>query len=292
MFNIGASRQHSSSTSTSQGTSSSFGISEAASDAQSLDRAESGSRGRSSVFGADIFSRLFGGAANVAGQIATGGITDAAAGLFDSGLGFMAELEAMSTGGPAGAGEAELARRLEGGDSLLNDQIAAIQGDLETFFNETVVPGIRRDAIGAGAMGGDREGVALGTAGRGLVSEFAKSVVALRSNDRMARDNAAATLAGIQANRRLGAAGTGVASLPALLGIQEAGSFAALQPFMMLSEILGGPTVLTDTDAFSTSEGSSVSKSRSSSLEGSESQSTSSSTSSSKGKSFSFGLGS
>jgi hypothetical protein len=288
MLNIGASRAHSSSQS--QGTSESIGMSDSASDASSRDVSRSGSFARDAVFGADVFAGLFGGASNVAGKIATGGITQAANGLFDSGLGFMAELEAMANGGPQGAGEAELTSRLQGGDQLLNDQIASVQNDLSTFFNETVVPGIRRDAIGAGGMGGDRESVGMGIAGRGAMSEFAKAVTSLRSNDRAQRDSAAATLAGLQTNRRLGAAGTGVASLPSLLGVQEMGSMAALQPFMALSEILGSPTVLGDAASFGESEGVSSSTSRASSREHSQSQETSSSNS--KSKSFSFGLGS
>jgi hypothetical protein len=288
MLNIGGSR--STSNSYSQGTSSSFGIAESVSQALSDSTSRGGSQARSTVFGGDVFARLFGGASNVAGQIATGDLTQAANGLFESGLGFLSQLDALSGGGAAGPGEEYLSGRLTGGDALLQDQIKQVGSDLEQFFGESVLPQIRREAIGAGALGSDREGIATGIAGRGLVSEFARAAIALRSNDQTARDSAAATLAGLQANRRLGSAGAGLSSLPAILGIQESGSLAALSPFLALSEILGSPTVLTDSDAFQEAMSTSRSTARSASAEGSESQQTSTSTA--KSRAFSFGLGS
>lgn len=291
MFDIGYSK--SDSKAQESGTSSSFGEADASSfdnqDSASDSQAVSGgssfgigstfgtSQSRSSVFGADIFKSLFSGASNVAGTLAdgAGGLSGAANGLFDSGMSFLSELTALSGEGPAGAGEDYLTKRLGGGgDALLNDQIQQVKDDLSSFYGEQLAPQIRREAIAGGGLGGDRQGVAEGIAGKSVLSELARSVTSLRSNDMAARDSAATTLAGLQASRRLTAAGTGVAALPGQLDLLAGGSTLALQPYLALSQILGSPTVLSESDALNTG----------SELSGSDSSSSSSSTSRSTGR--------
>lgn len=300
-FNLGYQKQDSSSFE--EGQSSSFGAADSASDSSS-DASSFGvgstfgtSQTRSSVFGADIFKSLFSGASNVAGSIAegAGGLTGAANGLFDSGKGFLSELAALSGEGAQGAGERYLSDRIGGaGDSLLNDQIAQIKDDLSSFYGEQLAPQIRRDAIGAGAFGGDRQGVAEGIASKGVLAELARSVTQLRSNDMVAKDSAASTLAGLQASRRLTASGSGVAALPGQLDLLQGGSMLALSPYLALSDILGSPTVLSESDAMNTgselSGSSSVSSStaRSSSREGSSSSYTGGSKS--RGRQYNIGL--
>lgn len=306
MLSIGASRAHADSVEESQSLGTS--LADSSSDASSL--ADSNAFGfgssygeslsKSTVFQGDVFSSLFGNASNVAGDIAknAGSLSTAANGLFDSGTGFLSELQGLSGADPQGAGENYLAGRVSGDDGLLNDQIGQIGKDLESFFGESILPQIRGDAAAAGALGGGRQGVAEGIAGRGLISEFGRSVLGLRTADASARDAAAGNLAGLTSARRLGATSTGLAALPGQLGLLESGSMAALSPFMALSQILGGPTVLTDSNAFNTamdqsgSTSTSTSSSKSRSHEESLQKATSSAKSSSKSKSFNFGIGS
>lgn len=249
-FGFGYSRQRA------RSDSSSSAMSVGGSSSQSLDR----------VFNSDIFSELFGNASLAAGGINGDQLGNTANRLFDSGMGFLDELATLSGGGNAGTGEEFLAGELGRGDELLGEQIDALQADLGEFFGETVLPGIRGDAIAAGGLGGSRQGVAEGIAGRGLLREFGRGALGLRENAQARRTAIAETLAGLQTQRRLAATGTGLSALPAQFGLAEAGSMAALSPFMALAQILGSPTVLGESSAegfeYSTAESRSSSRSR------------------------------
>jgi hypothetical protein len=109
-------------------------------------------------------------------------------------------------------------------------------------------------------------------------------VTALRSNDIAAKDQAATTLAGVQASRRLTAAGSGVSALPGQLDLLAGGQQLALDPYMALSQILGSPTVLNEASSTSTGRAGSSS----SSVQGSQEQYTN--TSSSRQRQYNFGL--
>lgn len=277
LFGIGSQKQMS----TSSSQQSSYGQSQSSSLSGSSGFSQSGST--DSVFGADLFRELFGGASAAAAGLDPSRLTMTANRLFDSGAGFIDQLAEL--GGAGGVGEQYLAGQLTGGDALLDEQIAGLQSDLGEFFNETVMPGIRSDAIAAGALGGGREGVAAGIAGKGLLSEFQRGATGLRVNAQATRNSIAQTLAQMQTQRRLSAAGAGLAALPGQFQLAEAGSFAALSPFAMLASILGGPTVLTD--SFGVGGESAFSRSDASASE----TSSGSSSSYSKGSGFQFNLG-
>jgi hypothetical protein len=164
-----------------------------------------------------------------------------------------------------------MADALGGGDELVRQEIDSLQADLGEFYNETIIPGITGEAIDAGGLGGTRQGVAQGIAGKGLLREFGRGVIDIRRRDADYRAGVASNLAATQLQRRLTAAGAGLTALPQQFQLLEAGSLAALSPFAALADILGDPTVLNDSFAYGAEE--------------------SSSSSSSKGKSFQFSLG-
>ena len=189
-----------------------------------------GSTSRSNVFGADTFEALFKNASNVAGSIGTGGLTQQANTLFNTGSDLLGELDALSGGGAVGEGEEYLAGRLNGANPLVDEAIAGLEGDLTEFFSETVLPGIQGDAVAAGQAGGSRQGVAQGIAAKGLMRSLTSGILGIRSGDLASRDAMATTLAGIQTNRRLSAAGTGIAAAPTLFGLAQGGALAGFSP--------------------------------------------------------------
>jgi hypothetical protein len=240
---IGASRSRSSSQS--QSSSSGFSVS-GSSDA---------------VFGADLYSELFGRAAGAAGAVNTDALTTGANRLFDSGAGFLEQLDALAGGGPVGAGEDFLTAQLGGGDDLVRQEIDTLQADLGEFYSETLLPGIRGEGIATGGLGGSREGVAQGIAGKALLREFGRGVLDIRQNDQARRTSIAQQLATTQLQRRLAAAGAGLGALPQQFQLLQESSLAALSPFAALADILGDPTVLSSAYAYGREESQSTSSS-------------------------------
>lgn len=188
----------------------------------------------SSVFGADIFRQLYGGAFDTASAINPQLATERVNQLFTGGAGIIEQL----AGG--GAGADYLAGRLNGENDILNSQVDALGADLGRFYREELNPVIRGSAVAGGTLGGGRQGVAEGLASEGVAREFQRGATELRSSDIARRDTAALGLLGAQnANAQT--------ALGALPGLAQLGSgMEALAPFAALSEILGGPTVLTE----------------------------------------------
>lgn len=232
-----------------------------------------------------MFQSLFKDSSNVAGTIATGGITQAANQLFGSGNSLLSNLDTLGGSKPVGAGEDYLTGRVNGSSPLVDQQIQSLESDLSQYFGENVLPQIRSDAIGAGQAGGSREGVATGIAARGLMSELTKGIVSLRTADQAQRDAAGSTLATVQGNRAVQANAAGLGQLPSLLDVFSTGTMAGLSPYLALAQILGGPTALTT----SAGQDSSSEQSAASSSEVATSRSSSSGSSSSSGKSQSTG---
>jgi len=203
----------------------------------------SSSRTSQDVFAADLFAQLFGGASDVASGINTQPIAAAANRLFDSGLSFIDDLES------GGAGADYLTQRLSSNNGVLDEQIAGLTSDLERFFSESLLPGIRDSSIAHGGLGGTRQGVAEGRAAGDVLREASRGITALRSADIEARDRAALGLADNELNRY----STALAGLPGQLGFAQEAAFAPLSPFVTLAQILGDPTVLTEQESSSTS---------------------------------------
>lgn len=206
---------------------------------ESLSRSGGRSTSSDQVAFEDIFARLFGGAEGAAGGINPSSITQAANTLFSSGGGF---LESLSDGGP---GSRALEERLASRDGLADQQVDILGEDINKFLTESVLPEITSKGVAAGTLGGSRGEVSRGIAAEGALDSFRRGATDIRVRDQAARDE----IAGSLAQNEIGRAGTGLAALPGLFGLAESGALADLSPFAMLSQILGGPTVLGSSEA-------------------------------------------
>jgi hypothetical protein len=273
MFGFGGSTGESSSSSSSQ--SSSYGQSDAGNIA--LGSSESGSQTQDSIAFEDIFTQMFGGASNTAMGLDPSMLTQQANQMFSGGMNFMQNL-----GG--GAGSAYLEDRLSGDNAVLEEQIDLLGQDLGKFFEEELLTGITSEAVGGGQLGGGRQGVAQGEAANMVGREFRQGATALRAGDIAARDAAAGNLESLN----IQGASAGIQGLPGLAEIANMGFGADMLPYMLLSQITGGPTVLNSGNSFSTASDFATGYSTSFDT----SQATSESESSSSNHSINMGFGS
>jgi hypothetical protein len=234
---LGMGRSKSASNTSSDSSSYGYSGSNSSDISRSIQEAVSGGSSSStqSVFADDIFQQLYGGAMGAAGRasIQAPELAGAAQQLFTGGSQFLAGL-----GGDAGSDY--LAQRLTGENPVLQEQIDSLREDTGRLFTEEFNPAITSRAVAGGTLGGGRQGVAQGMAMDSLAREYTRGVTALRANDVNARDNAAATIA----SNSLAAANTGLGALPGLLDLKERGANSELGIFSSLANILGGPTVL------------------------------------------------
>ena len=203
----------------------------------------SSSSSSQSVFEADIFARLFGDASNIAGNINTSGLTTAANDLFQSGQGFLGDLQSISAGTDV-SGEF-LSSRISGEGGFVDENIAALGEDLGQFFSEELLPGITSQAVGGGQLGGGRQGVAQGKAIESVGREFRRGSLDIRNEDLRQRQDAATALSG----QRTSAAQAGLVGAQQQFDLANAGTLAPFSPFLTLAQILGGPTTLTETES-------------------------------------------
>jgi hypothetical protein len=264
----------------SSSTSNAYGYSGADSLSTALGGSSSLSGGQSQSYQdlafADLFANLYGDAAGAAGRSAqlVPGLQTQAGQLFSGGVGFLDQLG----GGPG-------AEYLEGrisGPGLADEQIGMLGEDLGRFMREELNPAIASRGVATGTLGGGRQGVAEGRAAEGLQREFTRGALEIRGNEQAQRDALAAQAAGI----RQQGAGAGLAALPGMYGLAEAGAMAEMSPYQALAQIMGGPTTLT------TSGSSQFGESQAFNIAEAISQSFAEdwATSLSKGKSSSFGL--
>ena len=198
---------------------------------------------RNQILGETAFQELFSGAATAAGQIDTGGITGAANALFQSGGDILGGIRSQALGQDVGG--IFQAGRITGQGSLLQENISQLQADFGRLFSEEFLPAIAGEAVGGGQLGGGRQGVAQGAAIRSLSEEFGRAELGLRTSELEARSQAARDLQASQ----LGAAGLAPQALETQFGLAEAGALAPLSPSLLLSQILGQPTILSSTVA-------------------------------------------
>lgn len=195
-----------------------FNFSQSESQSTSSSESQSSSFGlqgsQQNVFGGDIFRQLFGGAGQVASQLAgqTGGLTAAANQLFGTGNQFLQNLGQI------------------GSQASQQAQIGQLGTDIGQFFNEQILPGIGRQAQAVGGLGGSRQDVAQGAAAGQALNAFQRGAVDIGARAQ---------------GQQLQAAQTGLSFLPQQFGLAQAGFGAAFSPFAQLAEILGGPTALT-----------------------------------------------
>ena len=217
-----------------------FGISGSKSSSQSTSTQD--------VFAADLFRKLFGEASNVAGGIDTAGLTERANELFDSGTGFLGDLQEISAGEDV-SGQF-LSSLISGEGGFVDENIAALSEDLGQFFNEELLPGITSEAVGGGQLGGGRQGVAQGKAVESIGREFRRGSLDIRNADLRRRQEAAKTLSA----QRLSASQAGLTGAQQQFDLANAATLAPFSPFLTLSQILGSPTTLTQSQSSSKSK--------------------------------------
>lgn len=205
-----------------------------------------------SVAFADYLNGLYGGATKAASGAAMNAddLTATSKMLFTGGQDFLS-----SIGGDAGTNYMQ--DRLNGSDDILNEQISALSADTSKFFNEQLNPAITASAVTGGQLGGGRQGVAQARAVDATLENYTKGVTALRTADRAQKDQIAAQVA---VNSLVGAS-TGLGALPMLLDLQERGNNAELGVYSALASILGGPTVLSQSQSTSNTQGTSTAQS-------------------------------
>jgi hypothetical protein len=155
--------------------------------------------------------------------------------LFQQGLGyaqqatsnpFLQNLQAMSQPG--------------GNQQLIGQQIGQLGADLGRNFQEQLLPGIRRDAIGLGGFGGTRQGVAEGIAAQGTQDAFARGATNIYGQNAQMAQQAGIAGGGLQAQGSLGA----MMGLGGLFDVGMGQFTGGFSPLMSLSDIIGSPTVL------------------------------------------------
>lgn len=161
-------------------------------------------------------------------------------------------------------------------------QSQALQQGLGNLFNNEILPGIKGDAIASGGFGGGRQGVAEGVATGQLANSFTSGLADITS---------AANSQALQASQQLGTLGQGI------MGLSQAGQTAGMDILSQLAGILGGPTVLQQSESAGTtgSQSTGLTGSQSTGATGSQSSGSSSSsgqgTASGKGSSSKWDLG-
>lgn len=210
----------------------------------------------------DLYRQLYGGASGAAAGVDTGAISTQAKQLFTSGTGFLDTLSSV------------------GSDQATTAKLGALKSTLGDFFNEQLMPGVTREGVSTGTLGGSRDAIATAQAAKSVAGQYATG---------------AADILGQQDQNKIQASGTGLSALQSLLGISTTGENAGLQPYEALSQILGGPTTLGT--SFSNSQDIATQLSNSFGLSGSQSYGfdfstgQSQSTGNSRGISLSGGIG-
>ncbi len=231
MFSLGGSK--SKTTTNQRAESNEYGYSVTGSGSSAISGGSSFGRTSQDVFAGGLLESIYGRAAGAASTVDPSTMQAQIGQLFTGGLSILDRLS-------GGAGEDYLTERLSG-PGAADAQIEALSSDLGRFFNEQIMPGIRGSAVAAGALGGGREGVASGLAGREVMTALAREAANLRARDQQQRDQAAVELMGGRTAREATAAGF----LPQLGGVSQMGFGAELSPWTQLLSAMGGPTTLT-----------------------------------------------
>jgi hypothetical protein len=227
-----SSKQQATSSSEGANAATSFGVTGSEQSAANTSSSTGRSTSSQDVFLADLFKQVYGGAAGAAGAINPDEISGAARSLFTGGVNFLDEL-----GGGAGAD----ALKARVGDTSSRDaQLASLKSELGDFFNTNLAPGITRAGVATGTLGGSRDAVDLAEASKAVASKFSTGAASIISADQAQRDAAAGKLADVTN----AGAGTGLSALQSLYGLASAGATSGLLPYQILSSIIGGPTVL------------------------------------------------
>lgn len=232
---------------------------------ESMGSSYSGGRSSQSIAFNDIFRNLY---SNAASKALDPRNANPAQQLFSGGLKFLSELTENS-------GIKGLENIISGSDNALENNLGALQSSLGRFFSEELNPAITSDAVATGSLGGGRQGVAQGIASRGVAEQFSQGAASLINANQQRTDSASTSLAQLMQQ----GSSLGLDNLGNLLGIGTEAE-TGLAPLSMLSQILGGPTTLTESEERSRASNYGMSSGFSYG------------TSTGKSSSFNFGLGS
>ena len=139
-------------------------------------------------------------------------------------------------------------------------QVQQFGQQLGDFFNQQLLPGIAGNAVAAGQLGGGRQGVAQGMAAQDMLQQFQQGATGIMNNAYNTGANAAN--AATQAMMGAGSSLPGFAADAFNLGMSPFN--AAWSPLQQMAGLLGGPTVLGQSEGGSSSQ--STSRGRGSSL--------------------------
>lgn len=129
-----------------------------------------------------------------------------------------------------GRGAIDNLGQIAGGQNpFLQQNINQLGTTLNRNLNEQILPSIENEAIGVGGLGGGRQGIAAGIAGRGTQEAIAQGTTSLQTN---------------AYNQRAGAANAQLGQLGNLFGLSQAPFQSQFAPLQNLGGLLGSATVL------------------------------------------------
>lgn len=234
----------------------------------------------------DLYQQLYGGASGVAGGLADNPfLSQTANQLFASGQGILGGLQ-------NDAGSKYLTDVLTSNGNV-DEQIGLLGEDINKFLSESALPSIRRTAMGAGQLGGSRQGVAEGQALDIATNQFARGAADIRNQNLNRQLQAGGQLSA----QNIQAAQTGLAGNAGLYDLANQGFLSGLSPYAALASIYGDKVTLGSSLSSSTSWDSAVASAfgEDFNIGNSSSYAYDQATSKSKGKSksgsLSFGLG-
>lgn len=133
-----------------------------------------------------------------------------------------------------------LGQQAGGNPDLVAAQTGQLGSDLGTFFREQLLPQINQGAFQTGQLGGGRQGVAEGVAAGKVADAFSRGSLGFQTADAAASQQAA------QAGGQLFGQGAQAQGdlLSSLFGIQQGAFGAGFAPGQQLQQLIGGPTVL------------------------------------------------
>ena len=170
-----------------------------------------------------------------------------------------------------------LSQQAFGQNANLESQIGQLGSDITRQFNQGILPGIQSAAVGAGQLGGGRQGVAQGLGIQASQDAFARGAGQLRSDDIGRQLQAAQSLGGLQSQQlgqqiqalqgqgqlglgqqgqqlagQLGQGQLNLGGLESLQGLFNLGLSpfqAEFQPLQNLASILGPGNILNQTSS-------------------------------------------
>ena len=134
-----------------------------------------------------------------------------------------------------------LQQQAGGNQALVDRQIGQLGGDLGRFFNQQLLPGLRRDSAAVGALGGSRQAVNEGLAAQSILDAFQRGATDIYTQDADRALRAGVGGGGLLGQGLLG----GIAGASDLFGGVGLGQFTGgFAPASVFNSIIGAPTVL------------------------------------------------